>query len=296
MLSIPAAGLWSWLFVALVVISALGCRCVEARAGQGAGNPGEERHRTGCCRACHCPQRQRLSLLARRRRHGDRQRPCPHRMVHHEECRLEHCRPRQRARFADRVGRPGLHRHSRRFQPNDVAAELRAARWRAALDLPVAPERIHARPRQEHACLGDACLRRPAHLLDGDGAGRNLGVGSDARRKNRLANRGRALRLQARLWIVSRAVREPRDRPGGQPRSGLAGVARQDERRNFLADAARQRASFATPSVAEIGGQRQILLSGHEKLVSYNPATGEKCWRFPAPPKGAATPSPGTMN
>ncbi len=37
-------------------------------------------------------------------------------------------------------------------------------------------------------------------------------------------------------------------------------------------------ASFATPIVAHVAGRDQLLLSGQDRIVSYNPATGETLW------------------
>lgn len=42
-------------------------------------------------------------------------------------------------------------------------------------------------------------------------------------------------------------------------------------------------ASFGTPVVAEVAGKTQLLLSGHKKVVSYNPANGEKLWESEGP-------------
>lgn len=38
-------------------------------------------------------------------------------------------------------------------------------------------------------------------------------------------------------------------------------------------------ASFATPVVAHVAGRDQLLLSGQNRVVSYDPATGEELWR-----------------
>jgi outer membrane protein assembly factor BamB len=40
----------------------------------------------------------------------------------------------------------------------------------------------------------------------------------------------------------------------------------------------RREASFATPIVAHVAGRDQLLLSGQDQVVSYNPATGEELW------------------
>ena len=37
-------------------------------------------------------------------------------------------------------------------------------------------------------------------------------------------------------------------------------------------------ASFATPVVAHVAGRDQLILSGQDRVVSYNPATGEEIW------------------
>jgi outer membrane protein assembly factor BamB len=42
-------------------------------------------------------------------------------------------------------------------------------------------------------------------------------------------------------------------------------------------------ASFATPSIARLRGQDQLLLSGHDKVVGYDPLTGEEIWRADGP-------------
>lgn len=42
-------------------------------------------------------------------------------------------------------------------------------------------------------------------------------------------------------------------------------------------------ASFATPIVAEVAGKTQLLLHGQDKLVSYDPATGDKLWECAGP-------------
>ena len=42
-------------------------------------------------------------------------------------------------------------------------------------------------------------------------------------------------------------------------------------------------ASFGTPVVAEVAGKTQLLLSGHKKVVSYNPDNGEKLWESEGP-------------
>lgn len=42
-------------------------------------------------------------------------------------------------------------------------------------------------------------------------------------------------------------------------------------------------ASFATPVVAHVAGTDQLLLSGHEEVISYNPVTGEKLWTSEGP-------------
>lgn len=40
--------------------------------------------------------------------------------------------------------------------------------------------------------------------------------------------------------------------------------------------------SYATPVVAEIGGAKQLLISGGNRITSYNPQTGEELWKCPA--------------
>jgi outer membrane protein assembly factor BamB len=37
-------------------------------------------------------------------------------------------------------------------------------------------------------------------------------------------------------------------------------------------------ASFATPNIAHVAGRDQLLLSGQDRVVSYDPATGEEIW------------------
>ena len=40
--------------------------------------------------------------------------------------------------------------------------------------------------------------------------------------------------------------------------------------------------SYSTPVVTEIGGSTQLLLSGGNRITSYNPQTGEELWKCPA--------------
>lgn len=42
-------------------------------------------------------------------------------------------------------------------------------------------------------------------------------------------------------------------------------------------------ASFATPAVANVAGTMQLILHGQDKVVSYNPATGDKLWECEGP-------------
>lgn len=42
-------------------------------------------------------------------------------------------------------------------------------------------------------------------------------------------------------------------------------------------------ASFATPAIAEVAGKTQLLLHGQDKVVSYDPATGDKRWECDGP-------------
>ena len=40
--------------------------------------------------------------------------------------------------------------------------------------------------------------------------------------------------------------------------------------------------SYSTPVVADIGGSQQLLISGVNRVASYNPQTGEELWKCPA--------------
>ncbi len=42
-------------------------------------------------------------------------------------------------------------------------------------------------------------------------------------------------------------------------------------------------ASFATPAVADVAGKTQLLFHGQDKVISYNPATGDKFWECEGP-------------
>lgn len=42
-------------------------------------------------------------------------------------------------------------------------------------------------------------------------------------------------------------------------------------------------ASFATPAVAEVAGKSQLLLHGQDKVISYDPATGDVLWECEGP-------------
>jgi outer membrane protein assembly factor BamB len=42
-------------------------------------------------------------------------------------------------------------------------------------------------------------------------------------------------------------------------------------------------ASFATPAVAEVAGKWQLLMHGQDKVISYDPATGDQLWECEGP-------------
>ena len=46
--------------------------------------------------------------------------------------------------------------------------------------------------------------------------------------------------------------------------------------------------SFCSPVVAQLNGQEQLLMSGHNKVHSYDPATGKKLWSSRGPAKTTA--------